>query len=188
MVFNGLRNLLSPLGLGSNGGKVASGGVATRRGYPSILITPDIIGAVAAASAVTVTGAAGFIRMGQFTVEAQTVRTWGFGFPNTAETGRLFVDTESTANADVDGLIRLAAANATQTAIDVVMQIRSELSSENPTDITKQVFFPEVLNYPVLGRQPREDDLLQMYFDFDTNTDTLTSSETLMRVHTTVYQ
>ena len=157
------------------------GGVGALRGFPKILRVSDF-------TASNITGAAGFVKVGDNTVGAQQEQTWGFGAPNTAEAGRQFMDTEDAAAADVDGTIRLSVANANETAIDVVQEIRSEITSENATDITKQVSFPEIISYPVLGRRPREDDLLQVFFDFDTDSDVLSTTNSDFRIHSTLYQ
>jgi len=171
----GISGLFGKIG-GMGGGQGAAG-------FP-VVITQNDLQSVAAGDAVT---GAGFQLFGTVTVAAQSQRAWGYGMANTAEAGRFFVDTESSSDADVDGLLRITAENANSTAIDAIQDRRTEETSENPTDITKQIWFPEVKSYPVLGRIPKEDDRLRLYIDLDTNSNTVSTSASQVRLHSTRY-
>jgi hypothetical protein len=128
-----------------------------------------------------------FTKIGEYTVPAQQQIAIGYGLPNTNETGRLFVDLEDTTGADVDGWVRIAVANANETAIDVVLEQRTEILSENATDMTKWVSLPEITSYPVLGRIPREDDRIQLWVKPDISGKIIDYGETTIHLPVSVY-
>ncbi|MHA1864999.1 MAG: hypothetical protein ACTSWZ_00710 [Candidatus Heimdallarchaeaceae archaeon] len=171
MVFNLVR-MIRGFGVGLPTG---------RRGFPKVLTASDGMSA-------DVDCASGkYTKIWEYTIPAQQSITVGYGLPNTNETGRLFIDTEDTSGNDVDGWIRIAVANANETAIDVVFEQRTEILSENATDMTKWVSLPEIKSYPALGRLPKEDDRIQILFKPDSAC-TVDYGETIIFLPVTVYQ
>ena len=173
MLFEGFKNLL---------GGLAGAGVSGRRPFHKVLEDSDFRSSDVTCGANTV-----FTKIGEYTVPAQQQIAIGYGLPNTNETGRLFIDLEDTAGNDVDGWVRIAVANANETAIDVVLEQRTEILSENATDMTKWVSLPEIKEYPVLGRIPREDDRIQYYVKPDTSSKIIDYGETVVHLPVSVY-
>ncbi|MEM5867229.1 MAG: hypothetical protein QXG39_04850 [Candidatus Aenigmatarchaeota archaeon] len=170
MIWEQIQRLISGVGLPS------------KRPFHKVLEHKDFANADVTLGANTV-----FTKIGEYVVPAQQQIAIGYGVPNTNETGRLFVDLEDTAGNDIDGWVRIAVANANETAIDVVLEQRTEILSENPTDMTKWVSLPEIKEYPVLGRIPREDDRIQIYVKPDVSGKIVDFGETVIHLPVSVY-
>lgn len=128
-----------------------------------------------------------FTKIGEYTVPAQQQIAIGFGLANTNETGKLYIDTEDTTGTDFDGWVRIDVADANEIAINTVLEQRTEILSENATDMTKWLPLPEVRDYPVLGRIPREDDRIQIRMKPDTSSKIVDYGETIIHLPVTVY-
>jgi len=121
--------------------------------------------------------------IGSYTVGAQQAATFGqgtLGMPS-EQVGRVFFDIEDTSGNDYDGLVRFAIQNAQGTQEVVIMEERTEVLSENPTDMTKWKVLPEANVWAL------EDSKLVIKFK-PSSASTIDYGETTLHCPITIYQ
>lgn len=167
--------------LGKFGMKVPLLSKGAEAGYLKTLVQKDFFTADVSVSADK------WELIGEYVVPAQQQINVGYGNPGEQlNQGTVFIDMEAAAAAgDLDGFVRIQIADANDVVKPngVVLEERTELLSENPTDRTKQVPLPE---YPVAALQ---DDKIQIWFKSDaagTVGYDATTPETKIRLPTTV--
>jgi hypothetical protein len=129
-----------------------------------------------------------FYKLAQFTVPAQQSITLGFGDAGQPlNQGYVYVYLKDYATTEIKGVVRFAVANANETAIDVQLEMREDQLNGDLNDKSKMTPMPEITGYPVLGRQPREDDKIQIYFKSDDATKTISNTTSIVYLPVTVY-
>jgi hypothetical protein len=130
-----------------------------------------------------------YYKVGQYTIPAQQSINIGQGKPSEPDNqGYVYVQIKNSEGTEFDGLIRLAVANANETAIDVIWEERTQKTDGSTSLRTQMIAFPEVLSYPVLGRNPREDDRIQLYMKSDSASQAYSYTTSTVLIPVTVYQ
>ena len=111
-----------------------------------------------------------FTKIGSYTVPAQTEITVGFGNAANADNqGYLYyVSYYSGGTAASNGMMRIVVANSEETRLHKVFEERTDVLGGSATLRTQKVPLPEIVDYGALGRRPREDDKIQIWFKADT--------------------
>lgn len=133
---------------------------------------------------VTVT-AGTYTTIGTYTVGAQRAATVGQGSiqNDPVNQGKIFIDLEDGTAADLDGWVRVVLANANETRTEVVLELRTERLSENPTDDTKWFHQPE---FPL---KVGEDSKILIQFKADgSGTKTVSATNSKIYLDITEYQ
>lgn len=155
--------LLAGISTGGNLFGGLFGGRAKSKGYLKTLVASDF-----QSSTVTVSKTTDFTKLGEYTVPAKQLINLGFGNPNQPmNQAYLYVVSKDTSDSAYEGMFRIVVADANERTTDVVMEERSDQLSGDANDKSKKIAFPEVVDYPYLGRAPSEDDLIQIYLKAD---------------------
>ena len=176
-----------PTLLAGTGGSGLLGGLfggSRKRGFRKVLKHSDFT-----TSDVTCTSATSFNLIGSYTVPAQQEIAVGYG--NAQEPmnqGYLYLQAKDTGGTEFEGYWRISVANANTTAIDVVFEEYSTRTDGDTADKSKMLALPEITNYPVLGRVPREDDTIRVEFKPDTASKVMDYGNSSIFIPVTVYQ
>jgi hypothetical protein len=129
-----------------------------------------------------------YYKLAQYTVPAQQTINLGYGEAgNPLNQAYLYIYLKTVAAAEIAGTVRIAVANANETAIDVQAErIESQLNGDL-NDKSKMIAFPEIKSYAILGRSPREDDKIQIYFKSDTASQTVCYTTSIIYLPVTIY-
>ena len=156
------------------------GGNQRPTGFQKILTQADIL----SASDVVVSDTTNFVRIGSYTVPAQTKIAFGYGRPDQPQNqGYLYVKLVDDAAGDEDGVLRLVQENATGTRKIVLWEGRTEELDGDANDKNKRIPLPEKTEFPLVG----EDSILALEFKAD-GADTIDVSACTVRIPVTVYQ
>jgi hypothetical protein len=157
-------------------------GMNQTRGFKKTLVVGDLM------SADFVTVANVYNKIGSYTVPAQQVVNIGYGNAgNPDNQGYLYVYLKAIAGTELTGAVRIAVANANETAIDVVIEEQEAVLHGDTSDRTKMIACPEITKYSVLGRSPRQDDRVQVYFK-PASAVTVCLTATVVYLPVTIYQ
>lgn len=155
-------------------------GKQVARGFQKILTASDIL----SSSDVTITDTNNFVRIGSYTVPAQTKVRFGYGLANQPyNQGYMYVKLVDDGAADEDGVLRLVQENATGTRKIVVWEGRTEELDGDANDKNKRIALPEKMEFPLVG----EDSILALEFKAD-GADIIDVSACTVRIPVTVYQ
>jgi hypothetical protein len=126
--------------------------------------------------------------IGTYTIPAQTTQNLGWGSPaEPLNQGFVYIDIEDTTGTDFEGLIKISIADANSTREEVWIEARTELLRADVSDRNKAYLAPEVVQYRVLGRSPKQDDKIKLYMKPDTASKIVDYGETTIRIDTTAY-
>jgi len=188
-LFGNLGSMLKNIGGGALGAPTASGstGFTTNpagTAFKQTLVTGSFTGI--ASSDQTVTNAQ-YNTIGYKNIGAQQAGTLGWGNlqNDPANQGKVFIDIENTSGTDIDGWIRVQLANASETRVETLFEMRTERLSENPTDDTKWIHVPEY------ALKVTEDSKILLQFKPDGSagsTQVVDKDETVIYMDVTIYQ
>lgn len=128
-----------------------------------------------------------YTKIGTYTVPAQTEVAVGYGTAREdANQGYIYFVSKDDTNAAEEGMLRVMVANSEETRLHKVFEERTDVLSGSATLRTQKVPLPEQMSYGALGRRPREDDKIQLWFKSDA-ADKWSPTQSTVYIPVTVY-